>query len=77
MEKLEPKQFKQVWSKVMDLTMNPRPHYSEHLSGQPNCFRIALGEFRCVYKILSQEIHVLAVDRRNDGEIYRKLDRIN
>jgi mRNA interferase RelE/StbE len=74
---LEPKQYKQLWSKVLNLTKDPRPNYSEHLSGNADCFRIAAGEFRCVYKILPGAIHVLIVERRNDDKVYQKLKRIS
>jgi mRNA interferase RelE/StbE len=74
---LESKQFRQVWSKILNLTKEPRPANSEHVSGHVGCYRIPIGEFRCVYRYSNKSIEVVVVDRRNDDKVYQKLRRLN
>lgn len=74
---LESKQFRQVWSKILNLTRDPRPVNSEHISGHAGCFRLAIGEFRCVYKFSTKSIEIIIVDRRNDDKVYERLRRIH
>jgi mRNA interferase RelE/StbE len=71
---LPPKQFRQVMIAILDLLDEPFPHYSRPLSGWP-FFRIEVGEYRVIYEADDHKIFVLAVGKRNDGEIYRRLKR--
>ena len=73
---LEAKQVKQIWARVIALKRDPRPAYSEHLSGYPGYFRITIGEFRCVYEFDHDTINIRIVERRNDDKVYQKLRRV-
>ena len=71
--KLQPKFFKQVMSKILSLTDNPRPQDYKALQGYPNYYRVDQGEFRIVYEIKEEEIYIVRVGKRNDDEVYQNL----
>jgi mRNA interferase RelE/StbE len=71
---LPAKQYRQVVSAIFDLLTNPTPHYSKPLSGSAYS-RISLGEFRVIYRFDDEAVYVAAFGKRNDGEIYRMLER--
>jgi mRNA interferase RelE/StbE len=71
---LPPKQYRQVVSAVFDLLLEPKPHYSKTLDGTPYR-RIAVGEYRVVYRADDESIHIVAFGKRNDDEVYRLLSR--
>ena len=68
------KPFRQVMIAILELLDEPFPHYSRPLSGWPY-FRIEVGEFRVIYEADTHTVSVLAVSKRNDGDIYRRLNR--
>jgi len=72
---LEPKQFKQVMSKVLGLLVEPRPADSSDLKGYADMFRTDIGEYRIVYRFDETSVFVLLVAKRNDDEVYKKLSR--
>lgn len=74
---LEPKQFKQVMNKVLGLLLDPTPSDSSTLKGYADLLRVDIGEFRIVYRFDEKQVSVLVIDRRNDGEVYKKLGRKN
>ena len=67
---LPPKQYRQVVSAVFDLLVEPNPHYSKTLEGTPYR-RIAVGEYRVVYRTDDESIYVIAFGKRNDDEVYK------
>ena len=71
---LPPKQFRQVWLKVLALLAEPYPHDTAQLSGYP-FHRVDAGEYRIVYRATETEIELLLVGKRNDDEIYKQLKR--
>jgi mRNA interferase RelE/StbE len=71
---LPPKQYRQVVSAVFDLLIDPSPHYSKALAGTPYR-RIAIGEYRVVYRSDDDSVHLLAFGKRNDDEIYKLVQR--
>ncbi len=71
--KLQPKFFKQVMSKILSLTDNPRPQDYKALQGYPDYYRVDQGEFRIVYEIREEEIKIVRVGKRNDDEVYQNL----
>ena len=71
---LPPKQYRQVVSAVFDLLIEPKPHYSKALEGTPYR-RIAVGEYRVIYRADDDSIHLVAFGKRNDDEAYRLLER--
>lgn len=75
LDNLQPKQFKQVATKIHDLIRDPSPTNAKHLSGYPGYKRIASGEFRICYRVNDDVIYVAVVGKRNDDEVYRTLSR--
>lgn len=70
------KHAKQIVKKIDLLAQNPQLVQSVQLSGYPHLKRIKSGEYRIIYQVIDNviEIHILRVGKRNDGEVYKKLD---
>jgi mRNA interferase RelE/StbE len=74
LDELQPKQYRQVVSAILDLLTEPCPHYSKALEGT-GYRRLAIGEYRVIYRADEESVHVLVVGKRNDDEVYRRLER--
>lgn len=70
--KLPPKQFRQVVSTIFSLRENPTPHDSKQLIGYSEYYRADIGEYRIIYRFDTNTFYVSLVGKRNDDEIYRK-----
>ncbi len=77
LNQLQPKQYKQVAKRVLDLGSNPFPADYRHLAGNVGFYRLDSGEFRIIYTFDPGgpliEIHIIG--KRNDDEVYRQFDR--
>ena len=73
-ENLPPKQFRQVWLKVLSLLQNPFPNDSEQISGFP-FHRVDIGEYRIIYEATENEVELIVIGKRNDDHVYKKLKR--
>lgn len=71
---LPPKQYRQVVGAILDLLNDSRPHYAKPLSGSPY-LRLAVGEYRVIYREDEETVQVVLVGKRNDSEVYRALQR--
>jgi mRNA interferase RelE/StbE len=71
---LPAKQYRQVVSAIFDLLQDPRPHYSKQLQGSTYS-RIAVGEYRVIYRADDESVHVIVFGKRNDAEVYKALSR--
>jgi mRNA interferase RelE/StbE len=74
LSQLPAKQYRQVVSAIFDLLKDPLPHYSKALSGS-SYLRIAVGEYRVIYRFDDLTVTVLAFGKRNDGEVYQALNK--
>jgi len=75
LDKLPPKQFKQVSRKVFSLMANPKPYDSKKLKGSP--YRgTDIGEYRILYRVEDDVLKVAVVGKRNDSAVYRELARL-
>lgn len=73
LDKLPPKQFRQVVQKIFALLRDPRPNDSKELKGYP-FLRADIGEYRIVYDVRNEEaLRVILVGKRNDDEVYKNL----
>jgi len=70
---LQPKQFKQIATKIFALLQNPQPQDCKALKGYPNGYRVDSGEYRILYTLEDGEIRIFRVGKRNDDEVYRNL----
>jgi mRNA interferase RelE/StbE len=75
---LQPKIAAQIAKKTLSLNIEPVPTDSKQLKGYPGFYRVDSGEYRIVYRFKPEEdlVEVILVGKRNDDEIYKKLDRL-
>ena len=76
LEKLPPKQARQLTLKILDLRTNPEPPDSSKLKGYDHYRRTDFGEYRIIYFVNQDVLMIFLVGKRNDDEIYRQLKRI-
>ena len=70
---LQPKQKKQIGSKIALLLENPHCAATAKLSGHNALYRMKAGECRIVYKENAEALSIEAISKRNDGEVYKAL----
>lgn len=76
LKKLPPKHKKQIAHKIVDLCETPIPHDSKILKGTTTSFRrVDIGEYRIVYTVEKDAVHIFLIGKRNDAEVYKKLKR--
>jgi mRNA interferase RelE/StbE len=75
---LQPKIAAQISKKVLSLNLDPFPTDSKKLKGYDKYYRVDSGEYRIVYTYNSTTdlIEIILVGKRNDDEIYKKLERL-
>lgn len=68
----------QIAKKVLALNVDPLPADSKELIGYSGYYRVDSGEYRIVYRFNADEdlVEVILVGKRNDDEVYKKLDRL-
>lgn len=71
---LPSKQYRQVVSAIFDLLDDPAPHYSKPLKGTAY-WCTSVGEYRVIYLANDEAVHIAAVGKRNDSEVYKLLER--
>lgn len=71
---LPPRQFRQVVTRIFALMGNPRPHDSKSLA-RSDYKRADVGEYRIVYRFERETLFVALVGKRNDSEVYKRLNR--
>jgi len=73
--KLPPKHARQISTKLFELAANPAPADSVVLKGHDTYRRATQGEYRIIYEFDDDLLSVLIVGKRNDDEVYRRLER--
>ncbi|WP_413171936.1 type II toxin-antitoxin system RelE family toxin [Anabaena azotica] len=75
---LQPKIAAQIAKKVLGLNVEPLPNDSKQLSGYKDFYRVYSGEYRIVYRYFPEQdlVEVILVGKRNDDDVYKKLDRL-
>lgn len=75
---LQPKIAAQIAKKTLYLNIDPLPTDSKQLKGYPNYYRVDSGEYRIVYPYQPEKdlVEVILVGKRNDDEVYKKLQRL-
>jgi mRNA interferase RelE/StbE len=71
-ETLPPKQFTQVFKKLLALMKAPEPGDALDLEGYP-FKRADGGEYRIIYHADNETLYVEVIGKRNDGDVYRRL----
>src|SRR5262249_5747000 len=72
LDELQAKQYRQVVSAILDRLADACPHYSKTLEGTPYR-RLALSEYRVVYRADEESVHVGVAGKRSDSEVTRAL----
>jgi mRNA interferase RelE/StbE len=72
---LPPKQFKQIYSKIMTLRKNTLPNDSIKLHGFKDKYRADIGEYRIVYSFDDKIVYIQAIGKRNNDDIYKKIKK--
>jgi mRNA interferase RelE/StbE len=72
LQELPAKQYRQVVGAIFDLLRDPSPHFSKQLTGS-QYLRLAVGEYRVIYRFDESSVTILAFGKRNDGEVYQLL----
>ena len=72
---LDAKQYRQIGRKIFSLLNNPLPHDCEEIKGTDNYFRVDIGEYRVIYRIEEETLKLVLIGIRNDGDVYKKLER--
>lgn len=75
LETLPPKPFRQVVTAIFYLLSEPFPQDAKPLKGYPY-YRVNIGEYRIVYEVERDEVRIILVGKRNDGEVYKHLRRM-
>jgi mRNA interferase RelE/StbE len=75
---LQPKLAAQIAKKILSLNVDPLPTDSKQLKGYPGFYRVDSGEYRIVYRFKPKEdlVEIILVGKRNDDEVYKKLERL-
>jgi mRNA interferase RelE/StbE len=75
---LQPKIAAQIAKKVLELNVDPLPNDSKQLIGYPGYYRVDSGEYRIIYNFNPKEdlVEIILVGKRNDDEVYKKLERL-
>ncbi|MBD2182178.1 type II toxin-antitoxin system RelE/ParE family toxin [Planktothrix sp. FACHB-1355] len=75
---MQPKIAAQIAKKVLALNVDPLPADSKELIGYPGYYRVDSGEYRSVYRFNADEdlVEIILVGKRNDDEVYKKLEHL-
>jgi mRNA interferase RelE/StbE len=75
---LQPKIAALIAKKVLALNIDPLPNDSKQLIGYPGYYRVDSGEYRIIYNFNPEEdlVEIILVGKRNDDEVYKKLERL-
>ncbi|MEG3862835.1 type II toxin-antitoxin system RelE family toxin [Microcoleus sp. herbarium12] len=75
---MQPKIAAQIAKKVLALNVDPLPNDSKQLIGYSGYYRVDSGEYRIIYNFNPEEdlVEIILVGKRNDDEVYKKLERL-
>jgi len=72
LDTLPSKQYRQVTRKIVMLMADPHPTDAERLKGCEYS-RVTVGEYRVVFDVRDGLLRIVAIGKRNDDEVYRRL----
>jgi mRNA interferase RelE/StbE len=75
LDNLPGKQFKQVYTKIKNLTSNSQPNDSIKMTGSEDQYRVDIGEYRIIYTFDDEVLYIEVVGKRNGDEVYKINDR--
>ena len=75
LKRVPKKQNGQISRKILALADDPYPSDSKQLKGT-SWRGTDIGEYRIVYYVAGDTLHIPLVGKRNDDEVYRRLRRL-
>ena len=72
LDTLPAKQYRQVARRIIMLMADSRPADAERLRGY-DYSRVTAGEYRIIFDVHDGVLRVIAIGKRNDDEVYRRL----
>ena len=72
LDTLPSKQYRQVTRKIIMLMANSQPADAERLTGFEYS-RVTVGEYRVIFDVRDGLLRIVAIGKRNDDEVYRRL----
>jgi len=75
MEKLPPKNFKQIFTAIFEILKDSGLNDSVSLKGYDDLFRKDIGEYRIIYRLEKETVKIPLIGKRNDDEVYKQLKR--
>jgi mRNA interferase RelE/StbE len=76
LKSLPSKQYQQCALKVEDLRRNPLLPGVKKLHGSLY-HRCHCGEYRIIFEVQKDILHIVLIEKRNDGRVYKKLNRLS
>ena len=58
--------------RIEALAKDPRPEGIKKLEGEPNLYRLRVGDYRIIYQIRDKELLILVVKIGHRREVYRR-----
>jgi mRNA interferase RelE/StbE len=71
LEKLSSREANRIFSKIIDLTKDPRPKGCRKIVGETDLWRLRIGVFRVIYSIQDKDRVIDIVAVRHRSEAYR------
>ena len=77
LKRVPAKHARQLYRKLTQLRHDPRPQDSKQLKGKSSDYlRADVGEYRIIYRVEGATLYVYVVGKRNDADVYRRLERL-
>ena len=73
--KLPAKQFGQIDRKITELQEVPFPQDTKRIKGM-DWYRVDAGEYRIIFNARGGVLNVPLIGKRNDGDVYKRLKRL-
>jgi mRNA interferase RelE/StbE len=71
LQKLPKDVRRRIRNRIDDLTHDPRPPGVEKLAGEPNGYRVRVGDYRVLYEIQGDQLVVYVVRIGHRRDVYR------
>jgi mRNA interferase RelE/StbE len=72
LEKLPRSVFDRISKATDGLETTPRPHGCKKLEGEIDTYRIRVGDYRVIYRVVDRMLFILVIDVDHRSRVYRK-----
>lgn len=76
LKKIGSEEQKRIKAKIETLRVNPRPEGVVRLKEYTDFYRIRIGKYRVIYKVIDSELIVIALKVCKREDVYKHLDSI-